>query len=148
MKHFLLAIAATLLFAPLPAQKLTTDPLAGKSLYETYQIKAHRKVQAARTLKYVALGSAAASGVWFLVAANKRKRNPDDMFPGLGEGIAGFSFGVIAVGSGLTSIFLNTSAKKYRKAAVQLTPGVAMQATPGPASARRPQFTGTLVMAF
>lgn len=147
MKHVVLTILTCIFCVPLLAQKLTTDTLPGtSSLYETYTKKSQRKLKAARTLKYVAIGSAVTSGVFFLVAANRSKNNPDKIFSGLGEGVAGFGFGVVAVGSGLTSIFLNASAKKYKKAALNLNPVVKLQPVSVPGYTQRFQAAGSIVL--
>jgi len=84
----------------------------------------------------------------FLIAANKSKNNPDEMFSGLGEGIVGFGFGAIAVGSGLTSLFLSSSAKKYKKAALSLTPAVKLQSVPMLGSPVKHQAAGSIVVSF
>ncbi len=146
MKYLLLSVFVVMLYIPLQAQNLTTDTLAGtSSLYETYLKKSQRKFKAARTLKYVAIGSAVASGIFFLVAANKAKHE-SAMFAGLGEGIVGFGFGAIAVGSGFTSLFLNSSAGKYKKAALKITPAVKLQSVPVPNSGARRQVAASVAV--
>ncbi|MCH5720648.1 hypothetical protein [Niabella hibiscisoli] len=149
MKYLLLTIIACMFYFTLLAQKLTTETLAGtSSLYETYIKKSQRKLKAARTLKYTAIGSAVTSGIFFLIAANKSKNNANEMFSGLVEGIVGFGFGAIAVGSGLTSLFLSSSAKKYKKAALSLKPVVKVQSVSVPGLAIRNQAVGSIVLSF
>lgn len=149
MKYILTILYACTISVSLAAQKLTTDLLPGtSSLYDTYVKKSQRKAKAARTLKYVAIGSAATSGIFFLLAANQSKNNPDEMFSGLGEGIVGFGFGAIAIGSGLTSIFLGSSAKKYKSAALNLKPIVKMTSLSIPHSITRRQATVGVVLSL
>ncbi len=67
MKYVLLTIIACMFCFPLLAQKLTKDTLRGtSSLYETYIKKSQRKLKAARSLKYTAIGSAVTSGIFIL----------------------------------------------------------------------------------
>lgn len=149
MKHVVLIILTCIFCFPLLAQKLTTDTLPGtSSLYDTYIKKSQRKFKAARTLKYVAIGSAVTSGIFFLVAANRSRNNPNEMFSGLGEGIAGLGFGAVAVGSGLTSVLLNASAKKYKKAALNVTPVVKLQPVRIPGHPQRFQAAGSIVLSL
>ena len=149
MKYILLSSIACLFCFPLLAQKLTTEVMPGtSSLYETYIKKSQRKLKAARTLKYVAIGSAVTSGIFFLVATNRSNNNPGEMFSGLGEGIAGLGFGVVAVGLGLSSVLLNASAKKYKKAALNLAPVVKLQPVPIPGYSQRFQAAGSIVLAL
>lgn len=149
MKCALLIIVACALSTQLAAQKLTKDTLPGSSsLYDTYLKKAERKFRAARTLRFIAIGSAVTSGIFFLVAVNKSTNNSSVMFAGLEEGIVGFGFGAVAIGSGLTSIFLNASAKKYKKAAMSLTPVVKLQPVAIPGPAIHHQLTGSVVWSF
>lgn len=116
---------------PLIAQRISTDTSNGKSnLYDIYLKKSNKKLKASRTLTYLAIGSAAASAVSFIVAKSKESDSPYELFSGLTEGIVGVGFGVVAIGSGLTAFLLNKSSKKYKRAASSIKPTVGLQTIP------------------
>ncbi|WP_346238909.1 hypothetical protein ABDK00_005665 [Niabella insulamsoli] len=124
----LLAAAGLLLSFQIRAQHVTEDSLKRNSdLYETYITKAERKQKAAKTLKYVAIGAGAASATLFIIAEARQNENPDGFLEGLEEGVYAALFATVAVASGVTSVLLSASSKKYKKAALRLRPTLGFQ---------------------
>lgn len=146
MNTFFLSGLMLLCISCLHAQTDTLPQV--QRLTDQYQQLSARRYKTGRSLLITAISCSVVGTVLVVIGAEKANSSSNEWFAGLEETATGAIFYIVGLGTGIASIPVLASARKYKRKAAALTPQLGVQHILLPANQVKNQLAAGVVLHF